>query len=191
MQHRLIQFSLIAAFVGFSWLGFMVVHEFGHALTAWFTGGSVTLMVLHPLKISWTAFARNPHPRLVAWGGVFWGSLLPGMIYVIARAVHSRGLYLFRFFTGFCLIANGLYLIVDSFGGGGDGGTLIRHGASQWQLLLFGSVATPIGFWLLHGLGPSFGLGVANGQISRSAAIVSVGLLAATIVIELFFYPLR
>jgi len=167
----------------------MVVHEFGHALTAWLTGGSVALMVLHPLQISWTAFSRNPHPQLVAWGGPFWGALLPVFFLMIARLLRSPGLYLFRFFAGFCLIANGSYLFVDSFGRGGDGGTLIHSGAAQWELLLFGVVATPIGFWLWHGLGPHFGFGATQGRVNRMAVIVSTCLLAVLVVTELLLYP--
>ena len=107
-----------------------------------------------------------------------------------ALMLRFPGFYLFRFFAGFCLIANGLYLIVDSFGKGGDGGTLIRHGASQWELLLFGLVTTPIGFCLWHGLGPHFGMGSSRGRVNLSAVIVSSTLLAITIVTELSFYPL-
>jgi hypothetical protein len=189
-MQRFLQILLIVSFIAFSWLAFMIVHEFGHALTAWLTGGSVALMVLHPLKISWTSFAPNPHPQLVAWGGPFWGAVLPIAFLGLARVLHSPGLYLFRFFAGFCLIANGFYLIVDSFGRGGDGGTLVRCGAAQWELLLFGIIATPLGFWLWHGLGPYFGLGAAHGRVSRSAVFTSVCLLIVTVVLELAFYPL-
>jgi len=189
-MQRFFQISLIVSFIAFSWLAFMVVHEFGHALTSWLTGGSVALMILHPLKISWTSFASNPHPQLVAWGGPFWGALLPVATLGIARLLHLPGVYLFKFFAGFCLIANGLYLIVDSFERGGDGGTLIRCGAAQWELLAFGMVVTPLGFWLLHGLGPHFGLGAARGRVSRPAVITSVGLLLVTVVAELALYQL-
>ena len=186
---RCLQILLIVSFIAFSWLAFMVVHEFGHALTAWLTGGSVALMVLHPQQISWTTFSSNPHPQLTAWGGALGGSVFPVVFLLIARRLRSPGLYLFRFFAGFCLIANGLYLFVDSFGRGGDGHTLIQYGASQWELLLFGIVATPLGFWLWHGLGPHFGLGAARGRVSGSAAVISVSLLAATVAIELLLYP--
>jgi len=189
LMHRSFQVLLIISFVAFSWLAFMVVHEFGHALTAWFTGGSVALMNLHPLKISWTAFARNPHPQLVAWGGPVWGALLPVVFLATARLVRLPGLYLFRFFAGFCLVANGLYLLVDSFERGGDGGTLIRTGASQWELLLFGVLTSPLGFWLWHGLGPHFGLGAARGRVNRRAVVTSVCLLAVTVAAELLIYP--
>lgn len=190
-MQRAPQLLLILSFIAFSWLGFMVVHEFGHAVTAWLSGGSVSLMVLHPLQISWTSFSRNPHPQLVAWGGPFWGTLLPVLFLTAAHMMRFPALYLFRFFAGFCLIGNGLYLLVDSFGRGGDGGTLIHSGASQWELLLFGVVTIPLGFWLWHGLGPHFGLGEAHGQVSRGAVIASVCLLAVTVTSELLFYPLH
>ena len=78
---------------------------------------------------------------------------------------------------------------MDSFGRGGDGGTLIHAGAPQWGLLLFGLFTVPFGFWLWHSLGSHFGLGGAHGQVNWSAAIVSLCLLAVAIVTELAFYP--
>lgn len=185
---RSFQVLLILSFIAFSWLAFMVVHEFGHVLMAWLTGGSVDRVVLHPLQISWTTLAKNPHPQLVAWGGAVWGTILPAAILALASCLRSPGLYLFRFFAGFCLIANGLYLLVDSFGGGGDGGTLIHHGAPQWELLTFGLITVPCGFWLWHGLGPYFGLGPTRGSVSKPATLVSIGLLTITTVVELLFY---
>jgi hypothetical protein len=185
---RFYQVLLIASFIAFSWLSFMVVHEFGHVLAAWFSGGSVARVVLHPLQISWTAFARNPQPQLVAWGGPVLGSLLPLGCLAAARALRSPGLYLFQFFAGFCLIANGLYLFFDAFERGGDGGTLLRHGASQWQLILFAVLTAPVGFRLWHGLGRHFGLGAAHGRVSRAAAITSASLLAFLVAMELAFY---
>jgi len=188
-MERFFQLLLITSLIALSWLSFMVVHEFGHVATAWLSGGSVSHVVLHPMQISWTAFARNPHPQLVAWGGPVIGSLLPLGLLAAARTLRSPGLYLFRFFAGFCLAANGLYLLVDAFERGGDGGTLLRNGASQWQLFAFAALATPVGFWLWHGLGQHFGLGEAHGRVSRGAAITSACLLAFVVAMELAFYP--
>jgi hypothetical protein len=157
-------------------------------LTAWLTGGAVDYVVLHPLQISWTKLSRNPHPQLVAWGGPIGGALMPLALFCLARLARIRGKYLFQFFAGFCLIANGLYLIVDSFGGEGDGGTLLKHGASKWELLAFGILTIPLGFWLWHGIGRYFGLGPANGRVNWQATASSVGLLLAAIVLELVFY---
>jgi hypothetical protein len=185
---RFFQILLITSFFALSWLSFMVVHEFGHVATAWLSGGSVSRVVLHPMQISWTAFTRNPHPQLVAWGGPLLGSLLPLGFLAVARRLRSPGLYLFQFFAGFCLVANGLYLLVDAFERGGDGGTLLRNGASQWQLVSFAALAAPIGVWLWHGLGQHFGLGAARGSVSRRAAITSACLLAFVVAMELAFF---
>ena len=163
----------------------MAVHEFGHVLAAWATGGSVARVVLHPLQISWSAFAPNPRPLLVAWSGPLLGSLLPAVAFlllralrcpVLLRALRCPGLFLVRFFAGFCLVANGLYLFIDAFTRDGDGGTLLRHGAASWELWLFAGLVTPLGFWLWHGLGPHFGLGEARGRVSHRAAFASLTL---------------
>lgn len=186
-MHRALQLLLIASTLVGSWLGFLLVHEFGHAAIAWATGGAIAQLRLHPLEISWSAFAPNPRPLWVAWGGPVLGSLLPTIVLAIAHVLRSPGFYLARFFAGFCLVANGLYLGVDAFARSGDAGTLLRHGAERWELLLFASVTVPLGFRLWHGLGPSFGLGEAHGQVSRRAAFAVPSVCALIFVLELAF----
>jgi hypothetical protein len=39
-----------------------------------------------------------------------------------------------------------------------------------WHLWAFGAATGPIGLWLWHRQGPHFGLGPANGWVSRRAA---------------------
>src|SRR5260221_11134141 len=95
------QVLLILSFITFSWLGFMVVHEFGHVFAAWLTGGSVSRVFLHPLQISWTPLAHNPHPRIVAWGGPVFGSLAPPVFFDSVGLLPLPGSYPFCFFTGF------------------------------------------------------------------------------------------
>ena len=56
-----------------SWLWMMAVHEFGHVLHAWLSGGTVAKGVLHPLTISRTDVAPDPQPLFVVWGGPIWG----------------------------------------------------------------------------------------------------------------------
>jgi uncharacterized membrane protein YidH (DUF202 family) len=188
MTDRAFQALLIVSFVTFSWLGFMVVHEFGHILVGWTTGASLSHVTLHPLQISWSTFAPNPHPQLVAWGGPVLGSLLPLGLIAIVRAFRAIETYLFQFFAGFCLIANGVYMLIDAFDRGGDAGTLLSHGASAWQIILFGLITAPLGFWCWHGLGSHFGLGAGRGRVSRTAAFASAALLVITVTAELLFY---
>lgn len=160
------------------WLGFQVVHEGGHILVGWWTGARLAELVLAPLEISWSAFAPNPRPLLVAWGGPGLGALLPLAAWGLLQAAGWRRAHLARAFAGFCLLANGAYLLVDAFGRTGDGGTLLRHGAAVWQLLAFGLLAVPAGLWCWRGLGPHFGRHATRGDAGLASALAA--LLVAT-----------
>ncbi len=102
--------------------------EQGHVLCAWAGGERVDRAVLHPLTSSRTDASHDRHPLLVAWGGPFLGVLLPLDSLVATERVRSRRSYLFRFFAGFCLIANGASQGVGSFDGVGDAGDLLGYG---------------------------------------------------------------
>ena len=72
------------------------------------SGAKLDAVHLPFLGFSRTDFAVNPHPLFVAWGGPWWGSLLPLAIFVAARcSAAKRHVYLLAWFAGFCLIANG------------------------------------------------------------------------------------
>lgn len=113
-MHRAFQVLLILSTLGFSWLAMQVVHEFGHVIHAWASGGAVVRVYLHPLDISRTDLARNPHPLFVAWGGAIWGCVLPLGLFGLVRWRWPAQAYLPAFFAGFCLIANGAYLAAGS-----------------------------------------------------------------------------
>ena len=166
----------------------MIVHEFGHVLGAWCTGGTVDYVLLHPLRVSRTDVFDNPHPLLEVWAGPVIGSVLPLITFLIVRACRVPGLYLFRFFAGFCLVTNGIYLAEGAFYGIADAGELLVYGASRLHLVLFGLVTVPMGLYLWHGLGPNFGLGDAKGRVSRPAAILSVVLLVVVVLAEMVTY---
>jgi hypothetical protein len=177
---RLHQTVLIVSTLALSWLGMMAVHESGHVLAAWVTGATVVKVVLHPLTISRTDLADNPHPLVVVWGGPLFGVFAPLMAWLLARVPIS---FLFRFFAGFCLIANGAYLGIGSLDGVGDAGDLLRHGAPAWQLWLFGAICAPTGLLLWHGMGSHVGLGAAKGRVSIPTAYGC--LIMATIMVTL------
>ena len=184
---RIVQMTFLISFLALCWLGFLAVHEFGHVLAAWLTGGLVSYVVLHPLKLSMTVLAVDPHPACVGWGGPLFGVLAPLGGYLIARLTRSSRAYLFRFFSGFCCIGNGVYLLVDAFVQSGDGATLIRAGTAQWLIVLFGLTATPIGFWLWYGQAEYFGIGPQKRDIAPRDAVVTVLLLVSVVIVELAF----
>jgi len=176
-QHS--QLILILSFLPFCWLAMMAIHELGHVLSAWLTGGTVTKVVLHPLAISRTDVSPNPKPLIVAWSGPVIGITLPILIWGFFSTVRLPGAPLARFFAGFCLVANGAYIGIGSLEKIGDAGEMLRHGAPIWTLWIFGGLAVPAGFVIWNGLGPHFGFGQSNGQVDALTAYVCLGLLIA------------
>ncbi len=96
--------------------------------------------------------------------------------------------YLAAWFAGFCLIANGGYLLGGAFlaGGADDGGVILQHGGARWQLLAFGVPAIAAGLYLWNGLGPYFGLGESRGKVDRKAAVGVTVALACAILLLIF-----
>lgn len=182
---RFHQCVLILATLALSWLGMQAVHELGHVLGAFVSGGKVAEVVLHPATISYTRLAENPNPLLVVWLGPLIGIALPLVALAIAYWASLPGWFLVQFFAGFCLVANGAYLGVGSLNRVGDAGDLLRHGTPIALLWLFGLITIAIGFWLWNGLGPHFGLGSGRGQINRRAAYVALVLLVMLVSLEL------
>jgi hypothetical protein len=184
---RLRQIVLILSTLAGSWLGMQIVHEFGHVLGAWLTGGTVRKVVLLPWTLSRTELSSNPDPLLVAWAGPIVGALLPLLVWSVAATLRWPGVYLLRFFAGFCLIANGAYL-----GGGalerlGDAGDLQRHGTALWQLFVFAALTVPLGLALWNRQGGPFGLGPAHGPVSRRAAYAVPVAVIVVVVLEMFW----
>jgi hypothetical protein len=174
---RFPQILLIVTFISFSWLAMQVVHETGHVLVARLTGAEVTKVALHPLIMSRTDVAENPHPLAEVWGGPLLGSLLPLLVFALAAVLRLPGTYLLRFFAGFCLIANGVYIGIGHFlAEGADPWVMMENGSPRWLLVLFGAVAFPLGLYLWHRQGPHFGLGSAKGKVDGRAAFISAGL---------------
>ena len=115
------------------------------------------------------------------------GVVIPLAVWAICRWWKLPAWYLWQFFAGFCLIANGAYISIGALVPVGDAVDLLRHGAAAWQFLAFGLLACPAGLWLWNGLGPQFGFGPTASRISPAAAYTSCGLLLLLIVLELVF----
>lgn len=180
-MNRLPQVLLIASFVPLSWYAMLAVHELGHVLAAWSTGGTVTGVILHPLAISRTDVLPNPHPLSVVWAGPLLGVVLPLIVWGLFCAARIPGAFLPRFWAGFCLLANGGYIGLGSFAGIGDAGDMLRLGSPIWSLWLFGLVTMPVGLLLWHRQGTHFGLGKPPTSVSPRTAYISLTLLAITL----------
>ena len=151
----------------------MAVHETGHVVGALITGGNVVRVVLHPLMISRTDVAPNPHPAVVVWLGPILGCLIPlAVCGVIPRRI-TLARNVASFFAGFCLVANGAYISIGSFDRVGDCGEMLRTGSPHWVLIAFGVVSASLGLFLWHRLG-SLKHFVSNPSVisSRSAYLL-------------------
>lgn len=178
-----------AALLLLSWLLFQAVHEFGHVLAAWGTGATVERVVLHPLTISRTDIADAAHPLAVTWGGPIFGAFFPlGLFFLLPRNMPGR--HFFRFFAGFCLVANGVYIGADfsSTTGFTDTARLITHGAARWQTVLFGLISVTLGFYLWHRQSKNFGFGPEAKPVSPAAVCILTVLLTAVIAAECLFF---
>lgn len=184
---RLHQVLLIGTFLPLCWFGMMAVHELGHVLGAVATGGTVRQVVLHPSTISRTDVWPNPAPLAVVWAGPAAGVLLPLSAFLAVKVGRSSCCYLFQFFAGFCLIANGAYLGGGSFGGSrnaSDPGVMLASASPIWSLWVFAAVTIPLGLYLWNGLGPRFGLGASKGKVDSRAAYACCLILCLVLAVE-------
>jgi hypothetical protein len=156
------------------------VHELGHVVVGRLTGGEVIKVALHPLIVSRTDLGQNPHPLAVVWGGPVIGSAIPLLAFALAASLRIPGTYLFRFFAGFCLIANGVYIGIGRFlAEGADPWVMTENGSPRWLLVGFGLITFPLGLYLWHRQGTHFGLGKAQGYVNARAALTSAMLFMA------------
>jgi hypothetical protein len=182
---RLRQFLLLITFIPWCWLAMMAVHEGGHVVAACITGATIERVVLHPLAISRTDLGDNPNPLLVSWAGALVGSVMPLMAWALAMWCAMKWSPMVRFFAGFCLVANGVYLGFGAWTGDGDAGDLLAAGAASWQLMSFGVFATALGLRLWHGLGSDFGFGNQGERVRWSCVNATSILLVTTVALEL------
>src|SRR5262249_4881902 len=123
------QIVLVVCTLVNSWLAMQAVHEFGHVLGTWLTGGVVARVDLRPWTTSRTDLADNPDPLPVVWAGPILGVALPLAVWLAAALCRLPGAYLLRFFAGFCLVANGAYLGAGALQRVGDPGVMLLHGS--------------------------------------------------------------
>ncbi len=158
-RQRVAKVLLLIAFGALCWYGFMAVHESGHVLAAWVSGGSVERVVLHPLQFSRTDLGSNPHPVFVALAGAVWGCVLPLGAWLVARGLKWKYAVLLRAFAGFCLVANGSYLGAAFILPVGDAEDLIRLGVPVAAFAVPGIAVFAAGLWVWDGLFERLGFG--------------------------------
>lgn len=178
--------TLILCTLALSWLLMMAIHEAGHVVHAWTSGGYVAHVELLPWTISRTDVTPNPHPLFVVWGGPTWGCLIPLAAWLASRWMRFQFAFLLRFFAGYCFVANGAYIggaALTGPSGSTDTSVMLRHGCPIWLPVTFGVLAVGFGLYLWHGLGRYFGLDDKKGDVDSAAMwFVAVGLIVVVAV---------
>lgn len=113
------------------WIALLVLHEAGHMLHAWLSGGIVNELHIPVFGFSHTNLSSNPSPRFVAWGGAIWGTALPAGVAIMSWLRSWRGNRFMAAFAGLCALANGMYLASAAVTPIGDAEDLVRLGTPR------------------------------------------------------------
>ena len=170
--------------VSAAWLLMQIIHESGHVIGALLSGGSVKRVVLVPWEFSRTDFSSNPAPLFACWAGSILGVVIPLFLWGIAQSIARPTAFWFRFFAGFCGIANGAYIAMGVLTGDGDGGDLLRHGSPTWVPIVFGVCSTTAGLAIWYKLGSNFGFGPHAQPVNWVKAIVATSAFAVILFAE-------
>lgn len=116
------------------------VHESGHVVCGWASGGTLQRTDLLPWHMPYSLFEPDPRPLVTLWGGPLVGVLVP---LAFALVVRRAGTW---FVAYFCLLANGAYLAAAWVSGERylDTPQLLEHGAHPATIAAY--CALTIGF---------------------------------------------
>lgn len=124
--------SFLAMLVA-SWCVMVTTHELGHIFVGFLGGGQLVHAELRPWRLPHSHFMPDPHPLVTLWGGPIFGVAIP---MILAIAIRRRWSW---FIADFCLIAGGSYIALAWVSNEPhlDTARLLKHGAPQWQIILF------------------------------------------------------
>lgn len=116
-----------------SWCVMTFIHESGHIVCGWASGGTLQQADVAPWHLPHSSFDPDPQPLVTLWGGPILGALVPLTVALLVR----RGWM--WFIAYFCLLANGSYLAVAWFTGERhlDTPKLLHHGAHPATIVAY------------------------------------------------------
>jgi len=139
MRRRWIFFLLML--IG-SWLVMTWTHELGHLLGGWVGGATLTDFDLAPWRLPFSLHAPDPYPLVTLWSGPVLGVLFPLLIAICLRRSWAW------FVADFCILANGVYLVLAWVSGDRflDTPRLLDAGAHPATLAVFCTVTIAVGY---------------------------------------------
>jgi len=155
------------------------VHELGHAIVIWATGGTVARIVLHPFSWSYTYYSSSPgYPILTSWAGILFESLLALLLAALVWRSRQRSWALLCLVIAIMALAKGgLYASIDAIlQTGGDSTDLIWLGVPPALVIGVGAVLVGIGIFLAIAAFRSIDFGADSSLVGR-ALVLEGGLL--------------
>lgn len=153
------------------------IHELGHAIGTWITGGDVYRIYLHPFLPGHCYHSETVHPGITTWAGALF-SVCVGMILIIALWRRRAPRFAPFFAIGvFSLLGNGSYFIVGLLSRFGDPWYIVRRlGASAAGPISFGIISIGIGVVVCAlSLGPVFGIGRQE-SVGKQVLYLNIGI---------------
>ena len=144
----------------FAWVLFVTIHELGHAIAMWTTGGIVEKITINPFSWSYTYYGSSPkYPIFTSAAGAGFGILIGTLL--VFLTYRKLNLYLMPIWLigAVSFLHSGAYYIFDIlFDVGGDASRLLSLGVSNSFLLGLSILALISGSVLFLRLVPMFGL---------------------------------
>ena len=168
---------LLGAFVS-GQLAQRAVHELGHAIGTWVTGGEVYRIILHPFLEGRCEHSTTSFPMITTLAGVGFSILVGSVAILLSRRYHHPMLAPLVMMGIAAFFSSGFYYIVGVIIPFGDPGYLTNAlGASSILVLLFGISMVGLGIVAATpALGPVFGMG-SHEPIGRMILTLSLGVL--------------
>ena len=135
----------------FAWVLGIVLHELGHAVAMWTTGGIVDRITITPFSWSYTYYGSTPkYPQFTTWSGALLGSLFGLIILFIIRNKPTPYSVPFLYLGIAPMLHGGGYYLLDTFvTKRGDAASLIRSGVPISVVLAVGFFLAVIGIFFL------------------------------------------
>ena len=138
-MNRSIVFVLLLAW---SWVAMTLQHELGHIAVGCCSGGKLSSVELRPWCLPYSMFNPNPTPLLTLLAGPLLGCVVPLLFAWITKRPSVW------FVAWFCIVANGLYLLVGAYSGDAelDSTKMIKAGTPTSVLVIASAAITVLGY---------------------------------------------
>jgi hypothetical protein len=155
-----------------------IIHESGHALSTWASGGTNIHISLHPFDRPFVTAGTFQPSLLIASSGIVLETLLPLLLLLIIGPISSPYWMPLTMTLIMALLKDGVYLVFDTISQSrGDPTALARLGISKFLMIITGICMTCSGIAIAGVFSPLLGIRT-NDSIRSRIIILEAGLLS-------------